>query len=188
MGIDDFLLTSTLNLVIGQRLVRRLCTCCREAFKPSQEILDTLYPNAAESRCDLLYRPIGCPQCSGTGYAGRTGLLELLELSEPVRRAILARADAVTIEKAATDLGMRTMLQHGLELRAAGRHDSGRDFTGDAGERLMKRFSYKAINRAGELRSGVLQARSQSAAIAELSTRQLIRSRSPMQIGSFPRG
>ncbi len=120
MGIDDFLLTSTLNLVIGQRLVRRLCTRCREAFDPSAELLHSFFSKGADSNCGQLYRPLGCPQCSGTGYAGRTGLLELLELSEPVRRAILARADAGMIEKAATDLGMRTMLQHGLELARRG--------------------------------------------------------------------
>jgi general secretion pathway protein E len=54
------------------------------------------------------------------GYAGRTGLLELLELSEPIRRAVLARADAGAIERAATDLGMRTMFRHGLELAGRG--------------------------------------------------------------------
>jgi general secretion pathway protein E len=120
MGIDDFLLTSTLNLVIGQRLVRRLCAQCREAFRPSAEVVDTFLPKDANSADYCLFRPIGCSHCSGTGYAGRTGLLELLELSEPVRRAILARADAATIEKAATDLGMRTMLGHGLELARRG--------------------------------------------------------------------
>ena len=120
MGIDDFLLTSTLNLVIGQRLVRRLCAHCREAFRPSTEVIDTFFAKHANTDERCLFRPIGCPRCSGTGYAGRTGLLELLELSEPVRRAILARADAATIEKAATDLGMRTMLQHGLELARRG--------------------------------------------------------------------
>lgn len=120
MGIDDFLLTSTLNLVIGQRLVRRLCAHCREAFRPSAEMVDTLFSRDTNTNDDCLYKPIGCSRCSNTGYAGRTGLLELLELSEPVRRAILARADAATIEKVATDLGMRTMLQHGLTLARRG--------------------------------------------------------------------
>jgi general secretion pathway protein E len=118
MGIDDFLLTSTLNLVIGQRLVRRLCVHCREPYQPSDKLIERLSLRKDEK--GLLYRAVGCPQCEAVGYAGRTGLLELLELSEPVRRAVLARADAMTIEKEATDLGMRTMFRHGLELAARG--------------------------------------------------------------------
>jgi general secretion pathway protein E len=120
MGIDDFLLTSTLNLVIGQRLVRRLCPECRVAYRPSSEVIDKFFPTAAGTDRAQLCRAVGCARCGGTGYAGRTGLLELLELSEPVRRAILARADAGAIEKAATDLGMRTMFRHGLELALRG--------------------------------------------------------------------
>jgi general secretion pathway protein E len=120
MGIDDFLLTSTLNLVIGQRLVRRLCSECRVPYRPSNEVRDKFFSAASGTVCDELYRATGCPQCAGTGYAGRTGLLELLELPEPVRRAILSRADAGAIERAATDLGMRTMLRHGLELSCRG--------------------------------------------------------------------
>jgi general secretion pathway protein E len=119
MGIDDFLLTSTLNLVIGQRLVRRLCPLCREVYEPTDELLRLFSTEARRSQL-LLYRAVGCSLCAGVGYKGRTGLLELLELSEPVRRAILARSDAGAIERVATDLGMRTMYQHGLELALRG--------------------------------------------------------------------
>jgi general secretion pathway protein E len=117
MGIDDFLLTSTLNLVIGQRLVRRLCRNCREAYQPDTELTERL---ALPADARSLYRAVGCTKCAHVGYAGRTGLLELLELSEPVRRTILARADAGAIEKVATDLGMRTMFRHGIELACGG--------------------------------------------------------------------
>jgi general secretion pathway protein E len=120
MGIDDFLLTSTLNLVIGQRLVRRLCTECRQSYEPTAEVVERFALARLRSAAPLLFRAVGCARCGGVGYAGRTGLLELLELSEPVRRAILARADAGTIEKEATDLGMRTMFKHGLELAVRG--------------------------------------------------------------------
>jgi general secretion pathway protein E len=120
MGIDDFLLTSTLNLVIGQRLVRRLCTACRRPYEPEENWADRWGPANADARPPQLFRAVGCKQCGGVGYAGRTGILELLELNEPVRRAILARADAAAIEKAATDLGMRTMFRHGIELSARG--------------------------------------------------------------------
>jgi general secretion pathway protein E len=67
-----------------------------------------------------LYRAAGCSHCGGVGYKGRTGLMELLELSEPVRRAILARADANAIEQVATEMGMRTMFRHGIELAHRG--------------------------------------------------------------------
>jgi general secretion pathway protein E len=119
MGIDDFLLTSTLNLVIGQRLVRRLCAHCREPYQASAEVIERFSLGAVEGG-EVIYRAVGCASCEGVGYAGRTGLLELLELSESVRRAVLARADASTIEKEATDLGMRTMYRHGLELATLG--------------------------------------------------------------------
>jgi general secretion pathway protein E len=120
MGIDDFLLTSTLNLVIGQRLVRRLCAECRQSYAPTEEVRDRFALQAIEDQAVVLFRAVGCPSCSGVGYAGRSGLLELLELSEPVRRAILARSDAAAIEKEATQLGMRTMFRHGLELAGRG--------------------------------------------------------------------
>ncbi len=120
MGIDDFLLTSTLNLVIGQRLVRRLCLHCRESYQPASEIIEKFASPLGEANRPQLFRAVGCKQCGGVGYIGRTGLLELLELSEPVRRAILARADAGTIEREAVCLGMRTMFRHGLELAVRG--------------------------------------------------------------------
>ena len=119
MGIDDFLLTSTLNLVIGQRLVRSLCPACRDPYEPSAEVIER-FKLAGAGRRPVLYRTVGCVACGGVGYAGRTGLLELLELAEPVRRAILARADAGAIEREATNLGMRTMFMHGLELARKG--------------------------------------------------------------------
>jgi general secretion pathway protein E len=120
MGIDDFLLTSTLNLVIGQRLVRRLCVDCRAPYEPAGDIIDrfSLIPTGAGA--PVLFRAVGCQRCGGVGYAGRTGLLELLELSEPVRRAVLARADAGAIEKEAIALGMRTMFRHGIALAMRG--------------------------------------------------------------------
>jgi general secretion pathway protein E len=120
MGIDDFLLTSTLNLVIGQRLVRRLCPLCRQPYEPENDWAERFGLSGCETHPPQLFRAVGCGPCGGVGYAGRTGLLELLELSEPIRRAVLARADAGAIERAATDLGMRTMFRHGLELAVRG--------------------------------------------------------------------
>jgi general secretion pathway protein E len=113
MGIDDFLLTSTLALVIGQRLVRRLCGACRESFTAEGAVVER-FASAGLTQGARLYRPRGCPECGGTGYSGRTSILELLTLAPSVQALILTRGDARTIEAEAVRLGMRTMLQHGI--------------------------------------------------------------------------
>ncbi len=113
MGIDDYLLTSTLHVVLGQRLLRRLCLQCRDSYVPSPELRARFALADAIDR--VWYRARGCSACRGTGYRGRTSILEALRLSEGVRAAILARADAHTIEKVAVSEGMRTMFQHGLQ-------------------------------------------------------------------------
>jgi general secretion pathway protein E len=113
MGIDDYLLTSTLALVIGQRLVRRLCVTCREPFFADGALAER-FSGAGLAAGATLYHARGCPECAGTGYVGRTSILELLTLSPPVRSLVLSRADARTIEEEAVRLGMRTMLRHGV--------------------------------------------------------------------------
>jgi general secretion pathway protein E len=113
MGIDDYLLTSTLHVILGQRLVRRLCVQCREPFTPSGEVLARFNLNA--DREQRWYRARGCSACQNTGFRGRTAILEALRLSDGVRSKVLARADAHTIERVAIEEGMRTMLGHGLE-------------------------------------------------------------------------
>jgi general secretion pathway protein E len=118
MGIDDYLLTSTLHLILGPRLVRRLCVACREPFEPASDV---------KARFGLpidapitWYRARGCPACQGTGYRGRTTVIDALPLTDAVRANVLARADAHAIERVAVEEGMRTMLGHGLERVAAG--------------------------------------------------------------------
>jgi general secretion pathway protein E len=121
MGIDDYLLTSTLNLIIGQRLVRRLCGFCRTPYRPTEQIVDRFgLSTSTTAGVPDLYRAPGCTDCAGTGYQGRTGLLELLDPSPAVQQLILTRADANTIEREAVRLGMKTMFQHGLELAHSG--------------------------------------------------------------------
>jgi general secretion pathway protein E len=118
MGIDDYLLTSTLHVVLGQRLVRKLCTQCREPYVPAPDICARFSLAPEPER--LWYRPRGCPSCGGTGFRGRTSILEALPMSDAVRAQVLARADAHAIEKVAIEEGMRTMLRHGLERVGAG--------------------------------------------------------------------
>ncbi len=139
MGVEDHLLTSTLNGILAQRLVRTLCRDCREPETPSPAQLDELQRWAAAEDSsapvhDLLaalnndvspgqyrragelvfYRATGCKTCSYTGYHGRTVISELLVLSESVRRLILSRADAREIQRAALNAGMDSMKIDGL--------------------------------------------------------------------------
>jgi general secretion pathway protein E len=117
MGIDDYLLTSTLHLILGQRLVRKLCQHCREPYEPTE---DTRRRLSMDIRASLTwYRPVGCPACQG-GYKGRTTIIEALPMSDAVRAKVLARSDAHQIEQTAIGEGMRTMFAHGIERVNAG--------------------------------------------------------------------
>jgi general secretion pathway protein E len=115
MGVEPFLITSTLNAVLAQRLVRRLCPHCRETFSPTPEMFEALGVNPVG--LDRLWRPVGCPECGGAGFRGRVALLELLVSDAETERLILARAEARDIQAAA---GLRTMLEDGLVKARAG--------------------------------------------------------------------
>jgi general secretion pathway protein E len=117
MGIDDYLLTSTLHVIVGQRLVRRLCAECRQPFEPEPEVRARFDIATRES---VWYRAQGCSACRGMGFRGRTTILEVLRMTDTVRAKVLARADAHEIEKAAVGEGMRTMMRHGIERVEAG--------------------------------------------------------------------
>lgn len=118
MGVPDYLLTSTMNGVAAQRLVRRLCPDCREAYQPSDELLGRL--QASGEAPAALYRAVGCKQCNGLGYAGRTALLEILVVDDELRRLVLQHADAKELERVAIERGMRTLYRDGLRKAAQG--------------------------------------------------------------------
>lgn len=121
MGVEDYLLTSTVNGVVAQRLVRTLCGHCREAHPVLPEMVEQLQLGRFTSSDPItLYQATGCEHCNGSGYLGRTGLLELLVLSDPIRRLILQRAEAHEIKRAAAEAGMRTMYQDGMYKILAG--------------------------------------------------------------------
>lgn len=115
MGIDDYLLTSTLHVILAQRLVRRLCRECREPIVPTLEVRERFAVGEV-----TWYRARGCSSCHGSGYRGRTAIFEALRITDRVRSMILERGDAHLIEAAAVGEGMRTMVRHGLEHVAAG--------------------------------------------------------------------
>jgi len=120
MGIEEYLLASTLSLVVGQRLVRRLCEHCRqpEAFPI------TLVESARELGIDpatvQLHKAAGCAACQHSGYRGRVVIAELLPVDEALQALILSRAPAGAIEKRAIASGMRTMQADGLLKAFAG--------------------------------------------------------------------
>jgi len=122
MGVPDYLLTSTLNGVAAQRLVRRLCPDCREAYAPDTELIrrlriDELLPDGAPA---TLYRARGCAACAGTGYRGRLGIIEVLAMTDEIRRLVLGESDARAVEQAARMQGMRTLYENALARAAAG--------------------------------------------------------------------
>jgi general secretion pathway protein E len=113
MGIDGYLLTSTLHVILGQRLVRRLCASCKQPYTPNNELLTRCGLKQSEVRD--WYRAVGCSDCRGTGYRGRIGIVEALEMSDAVRAKVLAREDAHEVERVAVEQGMRTMFRHGVD-------------------------------------------------------------------------
>ncbi|WP_271274559.1 type II secretion system ATPase GspE [Aliamphritea hakodatensis] len=114
MGIEEYLLTSTLNAAIGQRLVRKLCQHCREAYTPLPEMVRDMGLDALPSAAPVqLYRPVGCEHCAESGYKGRLAIIELLIMNDELRRLILQRADAGTLMKQAKASGMHSMYEDG---------------------------------------------------------------------------
>jgi general secretion pathway protein E len=122
LGVEPFMVANSLSAVLGQRLVRRLCKECREAYKPEREVLDRLEIPA--DRIDQFFRPPGggemCPECNGLGYVGRTGVFELLVINDELRDLIRDKAAASKVKLAAKRNGMLTMKQEGIRLLAQG--------------------------------------------------------------------
>jgi general secretion pathway protein E len=116
MGIEPFLLSSSMLGILAQRLVRCLCNTCREAYVPSTTELEML----EGSQPALLYRPVGCPTCAHTGYQRRTGIYELMRVDEGLRRLIHDRASEQEIREYALQHGMYSLRQDGLRLVTAG--------------------------------------------------------------------
>jgi general secretion pathway protein E len=120
MGVEPFLITSTVNAVLAQRLVRRLCPHCREAFTPSVDMLEAVGLSSQIGKIKTLYHAKGCSECNGAGYRGRAAILELLVMDETLSHLVLERAEAREIHKAAVVSGMRPMLDDGLIKAQAG--------------------------------------------------------------------
>jgi len=114
MGVEPFLVASTVEAVMAQRLVRVLCTQCKQAYKPTAEDLPADFPfDLLTKQGGQLYRPVGCRACRNTGYSGRRGIFELLITSDPIRQLVHDRAGTWAIKQEAFKQGMATLRQDG---------------------------------------------------------------------------
>jgi len=115
MGLEDYLLASTLNGISAQRLLRTLCPHCREPNPALAEVSRQFgLERFAGDRPVQLFRPAGCLRCNNTGYFGRTGISEMLVMSDEIRKLVLRREDAGAIQRAAAEQGMRTLYEDGM--------------------------------------------------------------------------
>jgi type IV pilus assembly protein PilB len=114
MGIEPFLVASSVNLICAQRLVRRLCKFCKESHPlPPQGFIDVGMPEE-DAETATAFRPVGCEKCNNTGYKGRVGLYEVMEMSEELREMILTGASALDLRRKAREEGMFTLRESGL--------------------------------------------------------------------------
>ena len=122
MGIEPYLVASTLEGIIAQRLARRVCSDCREMYHPDPESIQNLLGNQAGSiDPDLLIpRAVGCKECRGRGYKGRIGLFEVILLSEELRKMTIQSASANQLRRTAMRLGMKTLREDGWRKVIAG--------------------------------------------------------------------
>jgi len=121
MGVEPFMITATLEAVVAQRLVRTLCTECKTAFEPGEELLMELGADAGRLRGLTLHFGKGCARCHHTGYKGRTGIFEILVVDDALREAVLRRASTQELRRIAVQAGMNSLRASGLALVAAGR-------------------------------------------------------------------
>jgi type IV pilus assembly protein PilB len=114
MGVEPFLISSTLQAVLAQRLVRSACKKCKVAYEPSETVLTQLGLTKEDTAGRPFYYGKGCMECNETGYRGRKGLFELLLVTEPIRELINMRSPAGVIRARALELGMRTLREDGI--------------------------------------------------------------------------
>ncbi len=121
MGVDDFLLKSTVNAVVAQRLVRTLCNDCKKPYVASDKVEERLHLREIVGDSEItLYSAKGCDKCDGTGFTGRSAIVELIVLDDGLRDLIIGHADSVAIARYARENGSGTMYEDGLRKAATG--------------------------------------------------------------------
>ena len=114
MDVEPFLISSTLEAVLAQRLVRTICQKCKQTYAPKQELLDQLNLSATQVAGRQFYFGAGCAHCNHTGYRGRRGIYEYLRVRDPIRDLINQRKPTLVIRDKAVELGMRTLREDGI--------------------------------------------------------------------------
>jgi type IV pilus assembly protein PilB len=116
MGVPPFQITATVESVLAQRLVRKICVECRTQFDPSDELLMELQLPLAQARKYKFYYGKGCQRCNNTGYKGRTGIHELIDVTDDIRDLIATEASVDDIANLARSQGMTSLRESGLKL------------------------------------------------------------------------
>ena len=114
MGLDSFLISASLEAILAQRLLRRICKSCRTAYEPGQDLIDMLDVDPLEIADKDFYYGNGCPECSKTGYRGRVGLFEMVVITDALRELINQKAPTLAIRQKALEQGMRSLRDDGL--------------------------------------------------------------------------
>jgi type IV pilus assembly protein PilB len=114
MGCEPFLVAATLEAVLAQRLVRTICKSCRVPYEPNESILTQLGLSAHEIGDKQFYTGRGCEDCGNTGYRGRRGLYELLDMNDTLRDMVIEKAPSIVLKQKAVELGMTTLRDYGL--------------------------------------------------------------------------
>jgi type IV pilus assembly protein PilB len=116
MDVETFLVASAIDAVVGQRLARKLCDRCKNAYRPDEnELYAAGYPDWLWPEIQQLWKPVGCPTCANTGFRGRIGLYEVMQMTEEIERLTVERASADAIKAVAVQQGMMTLRDDGLE-------------------------------------------------------------------------
>ena len=114
MGVEPYLIASSIVLAIAQRLVRKLCPHCKKAYKPPIDILKSIGITEKEAEKITFYQPIGCAECNNTGYKGRLAIFELMEMTPNLAKLVMERSDTSLLRKQAIADGMHLLVQDGV--------------------------------------------------------------------------
>ena len=114
MGVEPFLISSTLEGILAQRLIRTICKNCKISVEPTEQMLSLINLTPEKIGDKRFFTGAGCPDCNNTGYRGRKGIYELLDITDPIRELINQRAPSVVIRQRALELGMTTLREDGL--------------------------------------------------------------------------
>jgi general secretion pathway protein E len=113
MGVEPFLISSSVLAVIAQRLVRKLCESCKEKYTPTPEMLHSVGITPAHAKTITFYKPVGCDKCLGIGYKGRMPVFEIMVMSNALARLVIEKADANVLRAQAQQDGMKLLIQDG---------------------------------------------------------------------------